>query len=79
MLNYPVMWTHIALQHYGTARAMADAIGITASAVSQWGDVVPYHSATRLHEQSQGAIPLEPDHYGSGGRVVAVKREESAA
>lgn len=79
MLNYRAMWTHLALQYYGTAKTMADAIGITASAVSQWGDVVPYYSATRLHESSDGAIPMEPGHYGPGGRIVVPKREESAA
>jgi transcriptional repressor of cell division inhibition gene dicB len=30
-----------AIRAFGTARALAEAIGVTEQAVSKWGDVVP--------------------------------------
>jgi DNA-binding transcriptional regulator YdaS (Cro superfamily) len=39
-----------ALNHFGTGVALSRALGISTSAVTQWGDVVPYASAKRLAE-----------------------------
>lgn len=35
------MKTEHAIQHAGTPKALADLLGITPSAISQWGDEVP--------------------------------------
>ena len=56
-------------EHYKSPPEVAEALGISNSAVHQWGDVVPYYSATRLHHLTGGAIPLKPEQYGRGGRV----------
>lgn len=60
------------IEHYEKPAAVADALGLSVSAVCQWKEkgVVPFHSAHRLHEMTRGAIPLEPEHYGPGGRIL---------
>lgn len=72
------MWTKDALDYYGGASAVADAIGISPSAVSQWGEVIPFYSATQLHLATMGQISLEPEHYGNGGRILPAEEHSSA-
>ena len=67
------MKTDNVLQRYENATAVATALGISLQAVCKWGDIVPHYSATELHRLSDGQIPLEPEHYGPGGRIVADK------
>ena len=64
------MKTSDALSHYKTPTAISTALDISIQAVCKWGDIVPYWSATQLHELSEGKIPLSPEHYGPGGRIV---------
>ena len=65
------MWTKDAIAHYGgTATAVAKILDMSVSAVSQWGEIVPYHSAVQLHLASNQRIALEPQHYGKGGRRI---------
>ena len=65
------MKTRSAVEYYGGKLRIAEVLGISNAAVYQWREVVPYHSATLLAEKSQGRLPLEPDDYGSGGRIQA--------
>jgi hypothetical protein len=59
-----------ALEHYRTRAAIAWAIGVSPSAVSQWGDRVPELAAYRLWLASGGRIPLDPRAYQREGRAV---------
>ena len=41
------MRTQDVVKHFGSQAAVARSIGITAAAVSQWGELVPFESAYR--------------------------------
>ena len=56
------------LAHFGSQKAVADALGITRPAVGQWGEVVPYFSAKRLAEISGYQLKLDPTRYDEKGR-----------
>ena len=49
--------------HFGTLQAIAEALGITKSAVSQWPDLVPELWAYKLHAITHGAIAFDPQRY----------------
>lgn len=42
---------------------VAKALGISTSAVAQWGEIVPEGSAEKLHRITFGKIPLKAHHY----------------
>ncbi len=70
LFNYAytlIMRTQAVVEHYGNMSIIARELNISAAAVQQWGEIVPYYSATQIHERS--GIPLEPEHYGAGGRI----------
>lgn len=52
-----------ALAHFGTQAAVADALDISRAAVSKWGEVVPFESATALEILTDGAIRVDPTLY----------------
>jgi DNA-binding transcriptional regulator YdaS (Cro superfamily) len=60
------MRTADAIQHYGTRAEVARVLGLTPSAVSQWGEVVPELSAWRLWLASGGRLALDPRVYRPG-------------
>lgn len=70
------MKTSAALKYYEKPVAIAAALGISASAVRQWADIVPYWSAMQLHQASGGAIPLDSGDYGPGGRILHRKASD---
>lgn len=49
--------------------ALAEALGITMSAVYQWHETVPLLSALRLQALSQGELTVDFSAYGSNGQV----------
>lgn len=56
------MKTEQAIEHAGSARALADLLGITPSAISQWGDEVPearYWQLRVLHPEWFADQPVE--------------------
>jgi transcriptional repressor of cell division inhibition gene dicB len=57
-----------ALAHFGSKAAIANALGITRPAVGQWGEVIPYFSALRLEELSEGELHVDADAYDERGR-----------
>jgi DNA-binding transcriptional regulator YdaS (Cro superfamily) len=61
------MRTADAIQHYGSRAAIARALGLTPSAVSQWGETVPELSAWRLWMASGGRLALDPWVYARHG------------
>lgn len=46
------------IKHFGKRNKVAKALGYQKSTISNWGEVVPFVSALRLHRISDGAIPL---------------------
>ena len=59
-----------AIAHFGSVTAVAEAIGISPSAVSQWDDdlPIPEASAYRLWLISGQAIPFRADVYRGRSR-----------
>ena len=57
------MFTSDVLLHFGSATAVAQALGITRQAVGQWGDLVPPLSASRLERLTDGRLSYDPDLY----------------
>ena len=57
------MKTQHAIEHFGSAAALARAVNITRSAISQWGDLVPLGTAARLEKLTNGALVLDLEDY----------------
>lgn len=52
-----------AIGHFGSGQAVAEALGITKGAVSQWGDVVPEGSAYKLQVITGGKLRVDQSMY----------------
>jgi transcriptional repressor of cell division inhibition gene dicB len=58
------MLKSVVLVHFGDSQiAVARALGITKSAVSQWPDLVPLKSALRLQSITGGALRVNMADY----------------
>jgi DNA-binding transcriptional regulator YdaS (Cro superfamily) len=57
------MKTQDAIEHFGSAAALARAVNITRAAVSQWGELVPLASAVRIEKLTNGALTLDLEAY----------------
>jgi len=57
------MKTLDAISHYGSAARLADAMGISRAAVSQWGDTVPASAAALLEKMTGGVLVFDPNVY----------------
>lgn len=75
-----------ALAYFGTSIALARAVGVTKSAVSQWGEFVPPAIAELLQDLTQGVLHYDPSVYPDtyrrpGGRLwtPSPPRHETAA
>ena len=55
------------LKHFdpedGTLQSTADALGITKSAVSQWGDIIPEGMAYKIQVMTAGRLCVDPADY----------------
>ena len=49
-----------AISHFGSARELARAVGISDSAVCQWGDYVPPSTAFFLEKLTKGILAFDP-------------------
>ncbi|MDX7786733.1 DNA-binding transcriptional regulator DicC [compost metagenome] len=49
-----------AIEHYGTATALARALGINKSAVSLWGDTIPKGRAYQIEVMTGGKLKANP-------------------
>jgi predicted transcriptional regulator len=47
------------IQHFGSQQKVADALGITQSAVSAWPEQIPLKSALRLEEVTEGKFTVD--------------------
>lgn len=63
MLNHAGMNTHDVIQYFGDQATAARALGITRSAVNQWGDLVPLATAARLEKLTAGKLALDISRY----------------
>ncbi|HAU4892016.1 TPA: hypothetical protein F3L08_12885 [Aeromonas hydrophila] len=52
-----------AIEFFGGSNAMARAIGVTKSTVSEWPEVIPAKYATRIHFASGGRLDFGLEDY----------------
>lgn len=57
------MKTIDAIRYFGTASALAASVGISKSAVSQWGDLVPLATAARIEKITNGKLRFDLSQY----------------
>lgn len=59
------MFTKDALRVFKSKKAIADTLGISPTAVSQWDEdgLVPPLSAAKLAKRSRGKLKFDPDMY----------------
>ena len=51
------------VEFFGNQSKTAIRLGVTKSAVSQWGDLVPEHIAYRAQYESGGVLKVDPATY----------------
>lgn len=54
------MKTELAVDYFGTKAAIADALGIKRSAVSQWGETIPRGRAYQIEVLTDGKLKADP-------------------
>ena len=52
-----------AVKHFGSASALARALGIALPSVSEWGDIIPEGRAYQLQVITAGALRVDPSWY----------------
>lgn len=57
------MFKKQVIDHFGTQRAIAKALGISDAAVSQWKEVIPEKDAYRLQVVTDGALKYDETAY----------------
>lgn len=57
------MYKTDVLGHFKTGTAVARAIGVTKSAVSQWKDIIPEAMAYRVQAATRGKLKVDPSLY----------------
>jgi transcriptional repressor of cell division inhibition gene dicB len=55
------MKTEQAIEYAGSPKALADLLGITPSAISQWGDEVPPARQFQIEQITEGKLKADPD------------------
>lgn len=56
------MKTRDAIDYFESQAALAKALGITTSAITQWGEDVPARRALELEKLTGGALAAEPGY-----------------
>ncbi len=51
------------IRHFGTGVAVAEALGVTKSAVSQWDDIIPEGMAYKAQVVTGGMLRVNPADY----------------
>ena len=65
------MKTDDAVRYAGSAAGLAELLGISPSAVSQWTDFPPWSRQLQLERLTKGALQEEPDCLPSAAPVDA--------
>ncbi|WP_429178634.1 Cro/CI family transcriptional regulator [Aeromonas salmonicida] len=60
------MRTELAVNYFGTKAAIADALGIKKSAVSQWGDTIPKGRAYQIEVLTGGKLKADQSQAAQG-------------
>lgn len=63
MLTIPGMRKLDAVNHFGSQRALADALGISEQAVSMWDELIPEGRAYQLESITGGKLKADPRTY----------------
>ena len=63
------MKTRQAIEHYGSTSALAEALGVTPAAISQWGDYPPDGKQLLIERLSIGALKAES---GALDRIIGL-------
>lgn len=66
------------LSHFNSTKAVCKALGITKSAVSQWGDVIPEGTAYKLQFITGGILRVDPNLYPSASRGPRMQSQHIA-
>lgn len=61
MLRFGTMKTSEAIHHYGSNVALTAALGLSAGAVSQWGEYPPDARQLQIERITLGALKADPD------------------
>lgn len=64
------MTTDEAVQHYGSATALGRALGITRSAVQQWGERPPIPRQYQIQVKTGGKLRADEDQVAEGSTVA---------
>jgi transcriptional repressor of cell division inhibition gene dicB len=51
------------VRHFGSQKAVSEALEISESAVSQWGELIPPLQAHKLAELTRGELSFDPRLY----------------
>ena len=65
------MWTQDVIHHFESQAKVARFLGISRSAVSQWGEAVPEVSARKLEKLTDGTLTVNKLLYQKGNQVAA--------
>lgn len=66
-----------ALAYFKTLSALAQALGVTLQAVSQWGTLVPESSAYKLESITRGKLRVDPKLYAKGSARAQALAEQA--
>lgn len=72
------MFTADAVVCFGTKAAIAEILGVSPSAVSQWDELVPPLSAAKLAKRSNGKLEFDPDLYETWNNRKAAEAEPAS-
>ncbi|ABN73602.1 MULTISPECIES: Cro/CI family transcriptional regulator [Actinobacillus] len=56
------------IEYFGTLEKVAASLGISVSAVSQWGEIIPEKNAYRLQEITKGKLKVQHSFYRNSGK-----------
>ncbi|WP_392385097.1 Cro/CI family transcriptional regulator [Marinomonas primoryensis] len=53
------------IKHFGKAKLICEALGLSSGSISQWGEVIPETQAFRLERLTNGELKYDPSLYES--------------
>jgi DNA-binding transcriptional regulator YdaS (Cro superfamily) len=53
------------IEHFGKAKLVCEALGLSSGSISQWGEVIPETQAFRLERITNGVLEYDPSLYKS--------------
>lgn len=57
------MWKSVVYRHYKSFKAIAEALGISKSAVSQWPELIPEGMAYKIESLTRGKLKVKRKLY----------------